>query len=73
MSIELTVEESGLDPALLLEQVLSAVLRKYIPEGDKVKINLATAGHVTDVLLDFPDVAGQAVKISWKNVPDTQG
>jgi len=70
VSFELTPEESGLDPALLLEQVLSAVLRKYVPEGDKVKINLATAGHETDVMVDFPNIEGQAVKVSWKNVVD---
>lgn len=70
MKLEVSVEESGLDPALLLEQVLSAVLRKYVPEGNKVTINLATAGHMTDVMVDFPNIEGQAVKVSWKNVPD---
>jgi len=70
---EQSVEESGLDRALLLEQVLAAVLRKFVAQGDKIKINLALAGHETDIVIDYPDKLGQAVKLSWKDVRDDTG
>ena len=73
MTGEQSVEESGLDRALLLEQVLAAVLRKFVSEGDKVKINLALAGHETDIVIDYPDKQGQAAKLSWRDVRDDTG
>lgn len=49
----------------LYEAILGAVLRKYVPEDEKIKLNLLKAS--SDTILDVRiDELGQ-VKISWEN------
>lgn len=69
MTGDQSAKQPGEVPAVLLQNVLAAVLRKFVKEGDKVKINLASAGNETDLVIDLVP-GSQKAKISWHNVAD---